>query len=348
MTLGILGLGRMGAQIARRLHTAKFNVIAWNRSEGPRKEFESFGGRTTDSVPELVERLPSPKIIWLMLPAGDLVDEFLFGGSTGSPTNLSLSSSKGDIVIVGGNSFYRDSQTRAKKLAEKGIHFFDSGTSGGVWGERNGFSLMVGGSKTVWPQVEPIFKALAYPSDSPPRPPATSRVASRAGEEGLGEVNPLSISPSRGGEVKGHYGLVGPNGAGHFVKMVHNGIEYGMMEAIAEGFGILSASEFKDLNFSQVAHIWSKGSVVSSWLVDLAKNIFDTEDLEKVSGFIAHTGEGQWTINEAKKLGVDVPVIENSFRVRVESEKPKNQEKFSNKIVALLRNQFGGHEVKHK
>ncbi|OGE84454.1 MAG: 6-phosphogluconate dehydrogenase (decarboxylating) [Candidatus Doudnabacteria bacterium RIFCSPHIGHO2_01_FULL_49_9] len=306
MTIGILGLGRMGAQIARRLHKNKFNVIAWNRSEGPREEFAKFGGKTAETPEEIIAKLSAlggPKIIWLMLPSGETTGEFI--------EKLYPSLQKNDIVIDGGNSFYRDSQKRAAKLAERGVHYFDSGTSGGVWGQQNGFSLMVGGPEEIWPQVEPIFKALAA---------------------GNGE----------------NYGLVGPNGAGHFVKMVHNAIEYGMMEAIAEGFGILKASEFKDLDFSQVAHIWSKGSVVSSWLVDLAKNIFDTEDLDKVMGYIAHTGEGKWTIEEAKKLGVAVPVMENSFQVRVESEKPENQELFSNKIVALLRKQFGGHEVKYK
>ena len=304
VTIGIMGLGRMGAQIARRLHTNKFNIIAWNRSPGPREEFAKFGGQVAETPEQLITEIDSPRIVWLMLPAGDLVDEFLFG-----PKALSLS--KGDIVIDGGNSFYRDSQIRAKKLAEQGIHFFDSGTSGGVWGERNGFSIMVGGPKEIWPRVEPVFKALAA---------------------GNGE----------------NFGLVGPNGAGHFVKMVHNAIEYGMMEAIAEGFGVLKASEFKNLDFSQVAHIWSKGSVVSSWLVDLAKNIFDTEDLDNVVGYVHHTGEGKWTVDEAKRLGVNVPVMEDAFPVRQESEKPENQEIFSNKIVALLRKQFGGHEVKYK
>src|SRR3990167_5727106 len=280
LSVGILGLGRMGAQIARRLHKNNINVIAWNRSPGPREEFSAIGGLTAESPTELIEKLSaagSPKIVWLMLPAGGLVDEFLFG-----PKALSLS--KGDVVIDGGNSFYRDSQRRAKKLAENGIHFF---------------------------VIEPIFRVLA-----------------------AGNGN--------------SYGLVGKTGAGHFVKMVHNAIEYGMMEAIAEGFGVLRASEFKDLDFSQIAHIWSKGSVVSSWLVDLAKNIFDTENLDNVVGYIHHTGEGKWTIDEAKRLGVSVPVMEDSFRVRMESEKPENQEIFSNKIVALLRKQFGGHEVKYK
>lgn len=237
-----------------------------------------------------------------MLPSGETTGEFV--------EELAKLLQKNDIIIDGGNSFYRDSQTRAKKLAERGVHFFDSGTSGGVWGERNGFSIMIGGPKDLWPQVEPIFKALAA---------------------GNGQ----------------NYGLVGPSGAGHFVKMVHNAIEYGMMQAIGEGFAVLQSSEFK-LDFSQIAHIWSKGSVVSSWLVELTKNIFESEDLDKVVGYIHHTGEGRWAIEEAKKLGVDVPVMEDSFRVRVESEQPQTWEKFSNKIVALLRKQFGGHEVTYK
>lgn len=301
-SLGILGLGRMGAQIARRLHKNNFQVIAWNRSEGPREEFKKFGGQIAATPGELISKLPSPKIIWLMLPSGETTGEFI--------DKISPLLTEGDIVIDGGNSFYRDSQARAKKLAGQGVHFFDAGTSGGVWGEQNGFSIMAGGPAAVWQTIEPLFKTLATDSK--------------------------------------HYGLVGPAGAGHFVKMVHNAIEYGMMEAIAEGFGVMKASEFKDLNFSQIAQIWSRGSVVSSWLMDLAKNIFDTENLDNVSGYIAHTGEGQWTIDEAKKLGVHVPVMADSFQVRVDSEKAENQKIFSNKIVALLRKQFGGHEVKYK
>src|SRR3989338_110641 len=313
MTVGRLGLGRMGMQIARRLHKNEFKVVAWNRSPEPREDFKKFALRpgsgsnqsgVAETPEQLIAALPSPKILWFMLPAGDLLDEMLL------KQGLADKLSDGDIIIDGGNSFYRDSQRRAKELAKKGIHFFDSGTSGGVHGEKNGFSIMVGGPKSVWPTVEPMFKALAA------------------------------------GDGK-NYGLVGESGAGHFVKMVHNGIEYGMMEAIGEGLATLKASEFK-LDLSQVAHIWSKGSVVSSWLIELAKNALDTEDLDKVVGYIHHTGEGQWTIEESKKLGVDVRVIEDAFKVRQESEDPKNQEKFSNKIVSLLRKQFGGHEVKYK
>src|SRR3989344_4867590 len=302
MTIGILGLGRMGAQIARRLHTKGFDVVAWNRGPEPREEFKKFGGKVATTPEELINQLATePRIIWLMLPSGDLLDEMI--------KRLALSLSRGDVIIDGGNSFYKDSQRRAEELKKRGIHFFDSGTSGGVHGEKNGFSLMVGGPKEVFAQAAPIFEAISA------KP----------------EVSPL----------------VGPAGAGHFVKMVHNAIEYGMMEAIAEGFAVLKAGEYQ-LDFSQVAGLWSRGSVVSSWLIDLAKNIFETENLDEVVGIIDHTGEGEWTIKEAKRLGVDVRVIEDAFRVRQESLDPKNHEKFSNKIVALLRNQFGAHAVHRK
>lgn len=305
MAIGILGLGRMGMQIARRLHAAGFDVVGWNRSPEPRQELEAAGAKTAETIDGLLGMLGSLKVVWLMLPAGDTTEEMLFGLD-----GIAVKLNPNDIVIDGGNSFYKDSQRRAAKLAEQGIHFFDSGTSGGIHGEKNGFSIMVGGSKDVWSTVEPIFKALAA------------------------------------GDGK-NYGLVGPAGAGHFVKMVHNGIEYGMMEAIGEGLAILDASEFKP-DLAQVAGIWSKGSVVSSWLIDLAQHALKTEKLDTVIGHIAHTGEGKWTIEVAKQLGVDVRVIEDAFKVREESGDPKNQQKFSNKIVALLRKEFGGHEVKYR
>lgn len=304
MQIGIIGLGRMGRQIARRLKKRKFDVVAWNRSLEPRLKFAKFGGKTAAAVPELVASLKKPRVIWVMLPAGETTDQFLVHKKGGLISLLS----RNDVVIDGSNSFYKDTIKRAQKFRDKGIHFLDCGTSGGVWGERNGFSLMVGGEPQTFKKVEPIFKALA---------------------------------------ANGSYGLAGKNGAGHFVKMVHNGIEYGMMEAIAEGFAVLEKSPFK-LKLAQVAKIWHKGAVVSSWLVDLARDIFEKENFNKVVGYIQHTGEGEWTIKEAKKLGVDVRVIEDAFKVRLESSLKRNQNKFSNKVVALLRNRFGGHEVMQK
>lgn len=301
--IAIFGLGRMGGQIARRLHTNGFEVFAWNRSGESVAEFNTFGGFASQDMKQVVAKLTDkPRIFWVMLPH-KIVDEFLFGKD-----QLGAYLRKGDIVIDGGNSFYKDSIVRAQKLGKMGVTFYDSGTSGGVWGEKNGFALMIGGPKKTWPIVEPFFKTLS------------------AGD---------------------NYGLVGENGAGHFVKMVHNGIEYGMMEAIAEGYAVLEASPFK-LNLADVTRIYQKGSVVRSWLIDLCKNIFDKEDVAAVSGKIDATGEGEWTVNAGHEFGVDVRVIEDSLAVRRESADPKNQKKFSNKIVALMRKQFGGHAVHRK
>lgn len=330
MQIAIFGLGKMGIQIAKRLHTKGFGVLAWNRSERPRKEFDEFvsitprpplkirggeGGvmsRSFDNIVMLVDAIRNhPRIFWLMLPH-NIVDEFL-------QNQLGPHLKLGDIVIDGGNSFYKDSIRRAEGLRGKGVVFYDCGTSGGVWGEKNGFALMVGGPKEHWAIITPVMKALATPPSSPPK---------------------------IGGEMGG-YGLVGKNGAGHFVKMVHNGIEYGMMEAIAEGYGILKASDF-DLDLAQVTKIYQQGSVIKSWLIDLVRNIFEHENIEGTKGIIEATGEGEWAVKTGKELGVDVRVIEDAWQVRRESQEPKNQQKFSNKIVALLRKQFGGHGVEKK
>ncbi len=299
MNIAIFGLGKMGAQIARRLHKSGFDVFAWNRSDAPREEVAKSGVKTFVDVPDLVSSMDNAqRVFWLMLPHG-IVDEFL-------RNQLSSHLRAGDIVIDGGNSFYKESVRRGSFLKEKGIHFYDCGTSGGVWGEENGFALMVGGEKEKWPVVEPIFKALSSGSN---------------------------------------YGLLGKNGAGHFVKMVHNGIEYGMMEAIGEGYGILEASEF-NLDLLQVTKIYQEGTVVRSWLIDLTRNIFEKEDIKNTKGEIAMLGEGEWTVEAGRELGVDVRVLEDAVKVRKESTKPENQTKFSNKLVALLRKQFGGHSVK--
>jgi len=313
MKIAIFGLGKMGMQIARRLHKKGFMVLAWNRSGGPRKEFDEFvqGLRIKDKGLEIKSKSfagiinfigqmnDKNRIFWLMLPHA-IVDGFL-------QNQLLPYLKAGDVVIDGGNSFYKDSMRRAEELEKKDIYFFDCGTSGGVWGEENGFALMVGGPQEQWQIIEPVIKALS------------------SGE---------------------NYGLVGKNGAGHFVKMVHNGIEYGMMEAIGEGYGVLKASDF-NLNLAQVTKIYQQGSVVRSWLIDLCRNIFEREDIKNTKGYIETTGEGEWAVKTAKELGVDVRVIEDAFKVRLESLDEKNQNKYSNKIVALLRKQFGGHDVKH-
>ncbi len=305
MEIAVLGLGRMGMQIALRLHEAKFTVKAWNRSDEPREAFGNAGGTAFATLAELNETMLGQRVFWVMLPNG-IVDEFLFG-----PEGLNQFLKEGDIVIDGGNSFYKDTQRRSAEFAKQGVAFYDCGTSGGVHGLERGFAVMVGGPQEQWPLIEPIFKALSTP----------------------------------GAE---NYGLVGPSGAGHFVKMVHNGIEYGMMESIAEGYAVMNASEFP-LDLKQVSTIYQSGSVISSWLIDLTKNIYEhPEDIASTSGVIDATGEGEWTINEAKRLGIDARVIEDSLKVRTESKDPVNAEKYSNKIVALLRQQFGGHKITKK
>ena len=301
--VAVFGLGRMGMQIAKRLKKNNFDVLAWNRHEDPRKDFEAFGGRSFGDVSSLVlEMKESPRVFWLMLPH-EVTHDFIFGEEGLKPHLKS-----GDIIIDGGNSFYKDSINNAALLKANGVHFFDVGVSGGVWGFENGFALMAGGSKEQWPNIEQIIKALS------------------SGD---------------------NYGLVGENGAGHFVKMVHNGIEYGMMEAIAEGYAVMKASSF-NFDLKQVTKIYQEGSVVKSWLIDLMYNIFDKEDVDSVKGEIGALGEAEWTVNTAKELGVDVRVIADSLQVRKESVDLKNQEKYSNKLVALLRKQFGGHEIKKK
>ncbi len=304
----VFGLGRMGAQIARRLHKNGFKVVAWNRSPEPVREVKKSGMFATNDLGEAVGRITDttqkcsmPRIFWVMLPH-KITREFILGRG-----HLGGHLKKGDIVIDGGNSFYKESMELAARLKKKGVHFFDCGTSGGVWGEKNGFALMVGGPKEKWNTVEPVIKVLS------------------AGD---------------------NYGYLGRAGAGHFAKMVHNGIEYGMMEAIGEGYGVLEASGFK-FDLAKVTRIYQKGSVVRSWLIDLCRDIFETEDLKKVKGKVDAGGEGEWTIKTAKELGVDARVIEDSLKVRIESANPKNQKKFSNKMVALMRKHFGGHAI-HK
>ncbi len=299
--LFVFGLGRMGSQIVRRLHKRGFTVYAWNRSSGPITSIKRSGIYGSSDIAEVIKKntAKQPRIFWIMLPH-TVVDDFIFG-----PDYVGKYLKRGDIVIDGGNSFYEDSMRRAAKLQKRGIHFFDSGTSGGVWGEKNGFALMVGGVKEKWPIVEPIFKALS------------------AGD---------------------NYAYLGKAGAGHFAKMVHNGIEYGMMEAIGEGYAVLHSSPFK-FNLEDVTRVYQRGSVIRSWLIDLCRDIFKHEDVTHSLGRVDATGEAEWTVKTAKQLGVDVRVIEDALNVRRESVDPKNQNKFSNKIVALLRKQFGGHAI---
>jgi len=301
MELAIIGLGRMGGNIARRLIKAGHHVVGYNRSADVTREIAAEGLDGAFSVEEVVQKLAAPRIVWLMLPAGDPTESAI--------TALLGMLAPGDTIIDGGNTFYKDDMRRAEMLKAKGIHYVDVGTSGGIWGLKEGFSMMVGGNAAVVERLRPIFEALA---------PA----------------------PDKG------WGCVGPSGAGHFVKMVHNGIEYGMMQAYAEGFEIMRAKKEFGLNLHDIATIWQHGSVVRSWLLDLTAAALEEDPaLGNVRGYVQDSGEGRWTIQEAIDLDVPAPVITASLFQRFVS---RQGESYAAQLLAALRNQFGGHAVKSK
>jgi 6-phosphogluconate dehydrogenase len=288
MKLGVLGLGRMGGNMAKRLANGGHEVATWTRS----------GGGTAETLEELVAQLGSPpRVAWLMVPAGKTTED-LFRRMLGLLE-------PGDVIVEGGNSNFRDSQRRHGEAREQGVRFIDAGVSGGIWGLTEGYCIMVGGDEDAVAIVEPAFESLAPPDG---------------------------------------YAHVGAAGAGHFTKMVHNGIEYGMMQAYAEGFEILKASEL-DLDLGEIAGIWRYGSVVRSWLLDLAVAAFEQEgsDLERIAGYVEDSGEGRWTVFEAINENVPAPVISAALFARFTS---RQDESFAAKVNAALRNQFGGHAVK--
>lgn len=299
MKLGMIGLGRMGANMARRLAQHGHDIIGQDPSPEARQRAEADGIATVADLPALVAALAVPRVVWLMVPAGTVVDETL-------DALLPLLSA-GDTVIDGGNSNYQDTLRRAGRLAQAGLHCVDCGTSGGVWGLEEGYSLMIGGEKPVVEGLAPIFQALA------PRP-----------DQGWGHV--------------------GPVGSGHFVKMVHNGIEYGMMQAYAEGFALLHHKADFALDLHQVAEIWRTGSVVRSWLLDLtARALGDDPEMAGLQPWVEDSGEGRWTVAEAIALDVAAPVITLSLIERLRSRDP---ERFSDRLLAAMRHQFGGHAVR--
>ncbi len=287
MKLAMVGLGRMGGNMTKRLERDGHEVATYARS----------GGGTASSLEELVQQLEPRRAAWLMIPAGDPTEQAV--------NQLLDLLESGDVIVDGGNSNFRDSQRRAGLAKERGIGYVDAGVSGGVWGLENGYCLMVGGDSEHVAYLEPAFRTLA-PDDG--------------------------------------YAHVGPSGAGHFVKMVHNGIEYGLMQAYAEGFDIMRASEF-ELDLREIAGIWRYGSVVRSWLLELLYNAFEQEgnDLEKIAGYVEDSGEGRWTVFEAINESVPAPVIASSLFARFAS---RQDESFAAKINAALRKQFGGHAVK--
>ncbi|SHE27257.1 6-phosphogluconate dehydrogenase (decarboxylating) [Marinitoga hydrogenitolerans DSM 16785] len=300
MKLGIIGLGRMGKNMAKRLLKGGHSVVVYNRTKEKVKELEKDGAIGTYSLKEFVKNLDTPKIVWLMLPAGKITDDNIDA--------LIPLLEKGDIIIDGANTYYKDDLRRTEKLKNHGIHYLDAGVSGGVWGLKEGYCTMVGGEKKIFEYIVPILKTLA-PKDG--------------------------------------YLYCGPNGAGHFVKMIHNGIEYGLMEAYGEGFELLKASQYgKYINLHDIAHLWNQGSVIRSWLLELLENAFkNDDDLENIQGYVEDSGEARWTVLEAVEKGVSIPIISNSLFKRFQS---RQKDVFSDKVVAALRKEFGGHAVYKK
>jgi len=298
MEIGMVGLGRMGAGMSERLLRGGHAVVAFDVSPGKVQETASRGAEPAQSLEELAEKLAAPRVVWMMVPAGEPVTQTI--------EQLAPHLASGDILIDGGNSYYKDSIRRAEELARKGIRFLDVGTSGGVSGLTQGYCLMVGGDAEASKIVEPAFRTLA---------------------------------PKQG------YAHVGPSGAGHFVKMVHNGIEYGMLQAYGEGFELLKASRF-DLNLHRIAQVWLHGSVVRSWLLELAESAFRGDpNLESIKGYVEDSGEGRWTVHEAIDSAVPIPAIADSLFARFRS---RQDDSFSAKVIAALRREFGGHPVKRE
>ena len=297
MKLGMIGLGKMGGNMTERLMKGGHEVVVYDRTPETVQKYVGLGSEGSDSPASMVSKLASPKIVWIMVPAGKPVDDTI--------ALLLPGLSKGDVIIDGGNSNFHDTMRRGADLKEKGIEFVDSGTSGGIWGLANGYCLMIGASGQAFKLCEPIFKTLA---------------------------------PENG------YAHMGPTGSGHYVKMIHNGVEYGMLQAYAEGYEILHASKDFKLDLHKISAVWNNGSVVRSWINELAERAFEKDsDLEALKGFVADSGEGRWTVQEAVDLDVPAPVITLSLLMRLRS---RQDDSFSAKVIAALRNEFGGHAVK--
>ena len=297
MRIGFIGLGRMGANMVRRLLRDGHEIVAYNRTPEKTREIVGEGAEAAFSIRELVSKLSPPRTVWIMVPAGDATEAQV--------TELMADLSPGDTIVDGGNTNFHDDVRRHASLATKGLRYVDAGVSGGIWGLANGFCLMVGGEREAVEPLEPIFRSLA-PAD-------------------------------------GYLHTGGP-GSGHYVKMIHNGIEYGMMQAYAEGFEILHASDYK-LDLAAVADLWMHGSVVRSWLLELAGRAFKSNgpDLDHLKGWVADSGEGRWTVQEAIDRDVPAPVITISLLTRFRS---RQEDSYGARVLAALRNEFGGHAVK--
>ena len=298
MQLAMIGLGKMGGNMTERLMRGGHSVIAYDRDAATVSKYQGIGASPAKDLADVVRQLSGPRIVWIMVPAGPPTDETIDA--------LAAQLSAGDIIIDGGNSNFKDSMARAERLRARGMHFIDSGTSGGIWGLANGYCLMVGGDDDAVKTCEPIFLALAQ---------------------------------------EGGYAHVGPAGAGHYVKMIHNGIEYALLQSYAEGYEILAASKkFPALDLHKIAELWQHGSVVRSWLNELAVTAFEQDaTLSKLKGYVADSGEGRWTVAEAIDEDVPAPVITLSLLMRFRS---RQEDSFGAKVIAALRNELGGHAVK--
>ncbi len=301
MELGMIGLGKMGANMTQRLLEAGHRVVGFDLNPEAVQRVVDAGADGAESISDVAGKLNTPRAVWIMVPAGGPVDATIEA--------LLPHLEPGDIVIDGGNSNYRDTLRRAEQCAAAGHRLVDVGTSGGVWGITEGYSMMIGGDAEVVESLRPLFEALAPAADA-------------------------------------GWGRVGPTGSGHFVKMVHNGIEYGMMQAFAEGFAIMHAKEEFDLDLGQIAHIWRHGSVVRSWLLDLtADALADNPEMEGIAPFVPDSGEGRWTVFEAIDLDIAAPVIALSLMRRISS---RDEVDYSDRLLSAMRNQFGGHAIKRE
>ena len=300
MQVGMVGLGRMGLNMARRLVEDGHTVYGYNKTHDRVEEAERHGIKGVDSLKELAQALKPPRVVWIMVPQGKPVDEVI--------AELRGYLESGDIIIDGGNSYYREAMRRSRELEKEGIHFLDVGTSGGIWGLKEGYCLMIGGNRDIFCQLEPLFKSLA-PEDG--------------------------------------YIYCGNTGAGHFIKMVHNGIEYAMMEAYAEGFELIWKSHYsEEIDFAELSKVWNHGSVIRSWLLELIERTFRQDaHLESLRAFVQDSGEGRWMVRESIEMGVPLPAITESLFRRFRS---RLDDSFAERLLAAMRREFGGHSVKHR
>ena len=321
MQLGIIGLGRMGGNIARRLMLNGHTTVVYDRDEVSRSALAKEGSTAVADLPALVAAMDKPRAVWVMLPAGEPTEETI--------NVLSELLDADDVIIDGGNTFYKDDVRRAQALTAKGLHYVDVGTSGGVWGLERGYCMMIGGEADVVQRLDPLFATLA---------------------PGMGSVERTKGRSSADDRAERGYIHAGPAGAGHFVKMIHNGIEYGMMQAFAEGFDILKQKNSEnlpveqrfDLNMADIAEVWRRGSVVSSWLLDLTADALATDpQLDAYSGAVADSGEGRWTIEAAMEQAVPVPVLSSALFARFRS---RQKSSYADKMLSAMRFGFGGHK----